>query len=389
MIVPLCREESMSLAQAVNRANTAIEQSQRSHQFVQLCKYLMLGSRSSGGGPGLARMQAAQLATADGVRGAVVDVLKSAVTAGGLDAGTTWGSALADLKLIASAFASSLSNAGVFDKLLGFCIPIPMGEATATLGAVSLGIQGYVVGEASAKQVSRLSLSSATATPRKAHAVVSCTNELLKMGGAAANTLLTRELVQAAVAAVDKEFMNCLLSGVTVGTSAGSTAESVRSDIAGLLTQVPIGRSSRVFLITTARIAAMWSTMGSTSTNGQGAFPEMTPAGGVVCGIPVLVADEDSSPSGSLPAGYVLLADCSGIAAGATPPEPSTISEGSIISDTAPDSPVVASTVVESLWQQDKSALMIERWFICSKLRTAAVAAISNANSYASGFSPP
>jgi hypothetical protein len=55
--------------------------------------------------------------------------------------------------------------------------------------------------------------------------------------------------------------------------------------------------------------------------------------------------------------------------------------ESVLIADSAPDSPVVSSTVVTSLWQLNLSAIMVERWFCAVKLRSDAVAvtnAVSN-----------
>ena len=98
----------MTIAQQLGRANATIEAATRRGQFVTLCKYLMLGSKGAVGGPSLTARRAAELAEHDGVRGPIVDILKSAVSAGGFGGGTTWGSELADLKLIAEEFAGPL-----------------------------------------------------------------------------------------------------------------------------------------------------------------------------------------------------------------------------------------------------------------------------------------
>jgi hypothetical protein len=378
----------MTITAQVRELSSEVQAATRKGQFLSFVRYLLLASKGSAGGQLITYKAAVDMALKAGVRGPVVEALKSVVSAGGLGGGTSWGSALADLRILVSAFDGSLSNAGIFDALRSSMVPIPV--LNATLGAVTAEIAGYVVGENSAKQISKLSLVNTSVAPRKGHAAIVCSNELLRIGGPAAMTLLNNELTLATTAAVDKEFIeNCLLSGVVVGTSSGSTAEAARADVANLLTQVPLGKASKPFLITTARIAAMWSCMGTTGSTGQSAFPDMSPQGGKMCGLTVLVGDEDTLPRGAIPAGTVILVDASGVAAGATLPEPSVISEGSVVQDSSPDSPMVASTAIESLWQLDKSAIRIERWFSCVKLRTAAVAAIFNSNSYSSGFSPP
>jgi hypothetical protein len=108
----------------------------------------------------------------------------------------------------------------------------------------------------------------------------------------------------------------------------------------------------------------------------------MTPHGGTILGIPVIASD-------AVTAGQVVLFDASGIAAGSDTVVLSTMGEGTIMPDTAPDSPQVAGTNVVSLWQSDLSALVVERWWGAEKLRSTSVAAVSNSNSYQQGFSPP
>ena len=44
----------------------------------------------------------------------------------------------------------------------------------------------------------------------------------------------------------------------------------------------------------------------------------------------------------------------------------------------APDSPETASTTMHNLWQHNEVAISAERWFGVERLRTSAVAIISN-----------
>jgi hypothetical protein len=105
--------------------------------------------------------------------------------------------------------------------------------------------------------------------------------------------------------------------------------------------------------------------------------------GGEISGVKVV-------PSDALPSvGQVLLVDAAAIAANSDAIELSTLSQGSIMADTIPDSPVTGTTVLVSLWQNDLSALRVERWWGAEKLRAAAVASLINNNSYQTGFSPP
>jgi hypothetical protein len=288
-------------------------------------------------------------------------------------------SAFATYELLVAGFASALSSVGVFDGMLSSMRQVPIGR---TVGAVSTAAVGFVVGESSAKQVSRLSLASGTLEPQKAHCLVAVSNELLTFGGPEVQALISKELINAAVIAVDGAFLTMLLSGVSVATSTGQTAESVRADLAGLLAAVATDQTSGLFIITTPLICKMWASMGATATNGAPAFENMNPQGGSILGISVIASD-------AVTAGQVVLVDATGVAAGSDTIALNIMSQGSIMPDSAPDSPMTGSTTVVSLWQNNLSAILAERWWGSEKVRANCVAAVSNSNSYQQGFSPP
>lgn len=108
------------------------------------------------------------------------------------------------------------------------------------------------------------------------------------------------------------------------------------------------------------------------SNGGIASFPDLGPTGGSIQQIPVLVSDGVIS-------GQVILLDASGIAAAPGEVTLQKIREGIIIADAAPDSPVTGSTIIQSLWQLNQTAIA-ERFFAAVKLRSDAVA-------YASGVS--
>jgi hypothetical protein len=354
----------MTVMQQLGARHTAIEEASRRGQFLSVCKFLMLGKGQVA--------LAARLAEEQRASPLVIDVLKAAVNPQTL-------SSLQDFRLMVDAFVSGLSSFGLFDAALPFMVRVPL---SSTVGAVSTIATGYVVGEGSAKQISRLSLTNGTLEPLKAHAVVVVANELLKLAGPGSLSLLQRELSNAAVLAVDTSFVGTLLSGVSVGTSSGSTAESVRSDIAGLLSLVSGDATSRWFIATTPLVVRMWAMMGSTSTNATPPFPDLTVSGGEISGIRVIASDAVTT------AGQVILFDAGSIASNSGDVELSVLSEGSVFADSAPDSPS-AGSIATSLWQLNLSALRAERWHASEKLRASSVAALTNSNSYVTGFSPP
>lgn len=299
---------------------------------------------------------------------------KAAVVAGGLTS-----SPFADYSVAAQGFAASLVNAGAFDAMLSSMVPLPL--LTQTAGAVSVGATAYSISEGSAKPVSRLTVVGQQVTPQKAHAILVVTDELARAPGAGAIALISRELRNAVALVTDQQFFTTILTGIVAGTSTGVSAESVRADISGLLRSVTTGQNSKLFLVVTPLICKMWSMLTS-GVKGDSAFPELGPLGGEINSIPVLVSD-------GLSTGQVVLVDASGIGAASGDIGLNEMSKGTVVLDTAPDSPPSASTAYISLWQQNMRAVVCERFFIAVRLRSDACATLTNSNSYQGGNSPP
>jgi hypothetical protein len=122
--------------------------------------------------------------------------------------------------------------------------------------------------------------------------------------------------------------------------------------------------------------------MGATSTNGTPAFPEMTPQGGVINGVEIIVSD-------AVTAGQMVLLDAQGFAGAVAPAELQVLKEGTITASDTPDSPTTASTFFQSFWQLNLAGLLCERWYGVQRLRTNSVAIVSNSGDFAGGNSPP
>jgi HK97 family phage major capsid protein len=377
----------MTIAQRIGQVSVNVETATRAGEFTTLAKHILANggkisaaaaaaahsSRENNLGPKLADIMKMAGGGHDLSRNTLATLQKAAAGAGTL-------SSFSDYSVIAQGFVNSLANFSAFDGMLSAMTPLPVG--TGTVGAVSVGASAYSVGEGSAKQISRLTITNQQAVPTKAHALIVITDELARSPLVAASQLLQRELQMAVGIATDAKFIDVITSGVSTATSVGATAEAVLTDIAALLQQVTLGQGSRPFIITTSLVAKMWSTLGVTGTTGQRAFPEMGPMGGSICGIPVLVSD-------GLLAGTVMLVDASGIGAGSADLALFENREGALQMDSAPDSPPTASTNLVSLWQSNLVGLMVERWFVAVKLRSDAVALVNNSGSYQTGFSPP
>ena len=144
------------------------------------------------------------------------------------------------------------STLSAFDGMLGSMVPVAL--RTGTVGAVNVGATAYSVAEGSTKIISKLSIVGQQQNPTKAHCFVVLTQETARAVGAQAVAFIGRELRNAVAVTTDTQFLGILVSGLSVATSAGPTAEAVRADISTLLKAITTGQTSKLFLITTPLI---------------------------------------------------------------------------------------------------------------------------------------
>src|SRR5262249_44102036 len=109
---------------------------------------------------------------------------------------------------------------------------------------------------------------------------------------------------------------------------------------------------------------------GAPGTSGARLFPNLTPTGGEIYGVPALVTDALGATSSLLVDATALLGNSDLLTLDA-------LRHGIVQMDTAPDSPPVASTVPISLWQNDDVALVAERYWGFVIGRAGAVATMS------------
>ena len=211
-------------------------------------------------------------------------------------------------------------------------VPLPM--PTGTIFAVSVNATAYALNEMDMKPMSRLSFTNKNQDPLKA-AVLVPFSRLVRFAPPGTLQLIERQLKCAVSVVTDQKFLSEITTGVNANTSTGSTAESVRADISGLLSQVTLDADSKPYLITTTTILKRWTML--TDQHGIGAFPQLTPMGGSINGIPVLVSD-------GVTAGQVILVDASSIGGNAGEMLLTESDQASLQQDSAPDSPQSAST---------------------------------------------
>jgi HK97 family phage major capsid protein len=356
------QEPEMSIARQIGNLQTSLERSERTEEFIGCVRQLMLardgefrGAERMGRDAGMSERQ--------------VSFLRAATTA----ITTVDAPALAPHPL-AAAFLASLVGRSVFETMLGSMLQVPFRTSVASVTAT---VTGATVAEASVKPVSRLSVAAADLDPTKAVALIAVSAELLKHGGALAETLLRRELGNAIIRAIDAVFIPLLTVGAASFASSGSTAVAVAQDIRTLLQNITTGSDSRLFLITTPTITKAWATISDAS--GAPALATARWDGGEVAGIPVLSSDQAVS-------GEIVLVDASAVAAAVGNLVLDSSTNATVQMDNLGDSPPTAGTITTSFWQQDLVGLRAERMFAAKLLKTDRAARVTGA-SY-SGNSP-
>jgi hypothetical protein len=306
----------------------------------------------------------------------VREISREAFQKAAASAGTLAGSAFVDAGIITSGWLNTLASFGVFDRMLGDMVQIPL--LLGTVGAPTVGATAYSVAEGSMKPISRITLSGAATNISKCHVALIVTQELARSPLLATTNFISNELRRALATQVDAQFINNMIVDITPAASAGTTPTSVRSDVEWLLRQVRLDANSKPYIVTTPTICETWSMMNNA---GEPAFPDLGPLGGFLApGLPVLTSD--------ITAGLVALINASAIAAASGDVILQELEEGMVEMNDAPTSPPSASSALVSMWQMNWVGIRAERFFIGQKLRTDATAAIVNANNYSTGGSP-
>ncbi|MER9741989.1 phage major capsid protein [Mesorhizobium sp. M0187] len=306
--------------------------------------------------------QALQIAETRGANERVITVLKAAVAAGTTSA-PAWAGNLKPYKIMSGAFLDSLAGRGFFDSIYPAFLPVPMSESVAISTA---GIEGAEVGEFVPAPISALQFGLGEMQPRRVEAVIVMSRELINSVSTAGQRLIDIELRKAATRATDRAFFGVILDGLTPLASIGNRAFEARQDLTAILTAIAGDAESNYAFAMNGDLAKALA--GLATDDGAAAFPEMTPTGGRLLGVPAYVAE--------LAAGRVVALDASQIAA----------DRSEIVADIATDASLQMSTTPSggaaallSLWQSNAAALRVLRWIGVERLRANAVAVLDGA----------
>jgi HK97 family phage major capsid protein len=344
----------MSIAERIGQLNERMEINARSTEFIQVARALCL------------RKATPEAVEEMRLPDRSARILKAAVALNNPAAAT----ALADFRIVSNGFVEGLAQLSVFDRLLqdGAMRTVPLNARVFITTTISTG---NVVGPATVKPLSEMTLSGGTVDPEKAVCIIIVSDELLKLTSAAAQGMFADALRQGVANATDLRFLSTLIAANAPIASAGATVANILTDIRALLAAITVNARSRLyFVLSPANLKALLTKTTSGGSADGRAFPNLTISGGEFGGLTVLASDQ-------LSATQALLIDATGLVGGTEVVTLDASKYASLQMETSPSSPPVAATVLLSLWQENKTALRAERFFAYELLRTNAVASLS------------
>lgn len=258
-------------------------------------------SAEAGGIAQIARIKAlAMLGRGDPIM--LAEQLGSARVQKAISAMSTGNSAeLVDTQIIVSAFLQRLRNQSAFYRLLDGMARVPFRTRVSMMAADATA---WIVGEGKPVPVGSVSIDALQLTPSKAANLIVVTEELLRSTRSEQN--LSLALRRAISAAVDTRLFSLVIDGDTETiASSGNTAAAAVADLKALLDAIAPKVESSPLLVMAPEVQRAAALLTNASGNFQ--FPNLTPIGGDIAGIPAMPSDE-------IGAGRVALMDATGIA---------------------------------------------------------------------------
>jgi HK97 family phage major capsid protein len=255
------------------------------------------------------------------------------------------------------------------------------------------GFTGYWVGEGKGKPLSAATGDTVTLTYTKVAAIAVITQELARFSSPSAEAWVRDELAKAVIARIDTDFIDpakavssyvnpaSITNGLTALTSAGTSADNVRTDVQNLLEQYILNNldPTDLVLIMPNTLAMVLSIM--VNTLGQREFPNMTINGGSLLGIPVIASQYAASGASfgnmviAVKANDVALADD-----GRVTVDVSGEASLEMADSLSGDASTGTGASVVSMFQTNSLAVRAEREIHWAKLRSTAVVYMDDVN---------
>jgi len=234
------------------------------------------------------------------------------------------------------------------------------------------------VGEGAPKPVGNLQFASVTLGIAKAAGIIVISEELAKVSTPSAEGVVRNDMIRGMAQYLDQQFITPTVAAVTNVSpasitnlangyaTAGTSGDNARTDIKKaitLLTQANYPISETVLIMSEANAFALSTAL---TTNGVPVNPQMSAKGGTILGIPTVTSQAAGGVVALVHAPSILFADDGGVNIDVS-------REASVEMDTAPTSPISASSAYVSLWQANLIGLRAERFINWKRARTTAV----------------
>jgi HK97 family phage major capsid protein/HK97 family phage prohead protease len=308
-------------------------------------------------------------------------------------AGTTtqsvWASPLVDQTNLASEFIEYLRPATIIGKLTQVRrVPFNVRMVEQTGGG-----NGYWVGEGAPKPLTSFSFAAVTMPYTKVAAISVITQELARFSSPSADMLVRDGLRDALVERIDIDFIDpaeagtanvqpaSITNGLTALTSAGTSADNARTDLANIVSsfvEANLNTEGLVIIMPTTLALALSFQVNSL---GQPQFPGLNMAGGTLNGIPVITSQYAANASGggnlviALNQRELFLADDGQVTVDA-----STEASLQMLDNPTNNSATGTPTTVVSMYQTNSIALRAERFINWRKRRSTAVVYMDDVN---------
>lgn len=294
--------------------------------------------------------------------------LKAAVAAGDTQ-NATWAKPLINPAIVED-FLPLLRAATIIGQIQGlrkvpFNVNVPAQTGGATINWV---------GELKPKPVSAMAFAMENLTFAKVAAIVVLSQELVRFSNPSAEALVRDSLVKDIAAFLDGQFINPAVAAVvgvnpasiTNGAPTAAATTNPLADIMGLVNHfvtnnIPI--NNLAFIMSPSNALALSF---RTNLDGSPEFPGVGVNGGSYKGMQFITSNTVTTSVVALQPSYILYADDGGVTIDAS-------TEASLQMDSAPMSPVDATTVYASMFQMNAVALRAERYTTWKRVGTNSV----------------
>lgn len=309
-----------------------------------------------------------------------VELILRAAVAAGTTTGTTWASPLVPAATnMLNEFLDLLRPQTIIGRIPG----ITRVPANVVVPMQTGGGTGNWVGEAAPKPISALAFSSVTLRWAKAIVMTVLSEELIRFSSPNAEAIVRNSLVRDLRQFLDAQFVSTtaavtnvspagILNGATTAAASGTTPAALLTDFrTALATFIAANYDLGNLVILMSSTVAMNISL-LRDTQGNVIYPTMSPTGGTILGIPVIVSEAVSNRVIFLNAAEILLADDGGINIDSS-------NQASILMD---DNPAASpqTTALVSLYQRNLVAIKTEQFITWVKARSTSVYYISSAS---------